>query len=163
MPTKANKTKYTCEVCGRKTKTPVQDEKIKYSCGQTLPPIITYTCSLKCSREWEITNRTRDTLANIDKLSGRIDLAKDCIAEAIADKKQIPKAMISMVRLLKIEKALFVLIVSEDYKSAHNLYEQKKEIMTDALEDFLADEVFSGFYVKECNIIRMIGDIIQDA
>ena len=163
MPTKANKTKYTCEVCGRKTKTPVQDETTEYSCGQSLPATITYTCSLKCSHDWELTNRTRDTLANIDKLSERIDLAKDCIAEAIADKAQIPKVLLSIVRLYKIEKALFTLIVSEDYKSAHNLYEQKKEIMSDALEDILADEVLSGRYVKECNIVKLLADIIEDA
>ena len=100
----------------------------------------------------------------LDHMDQTIENYKGLVRMAVEEGEQIPKRIISDLKLFKINRAMVVLLLQGDKKAVQNLYMEKREVISDALEEI--NKTYEGddddekqIYLKACSMAKWMADI----
>ena len=160
----ADGTYYECGYCGKEgTNPPYSSRYYTYSCGQKGDPKTTHYCSKPCGRtDFNERNNIMWCKA-VDDLDQTIENYKGLVRMAVEEGEQLPKRIISDLKLFKINRAMVVLLLQGDKKAVQNLYMEKREVISDALEEinttYEDDDDDKQIYLKACSMAKWMADI----
>ena len=161
----ADGTFYECGYCGKEgTNPPVSSNHYTYSCGQRGDPTTTHFCSKPCGRAYINEDNNITWCKDLDAINYAIENYKGLVKMAVEKGEQLPKRIISDLKLFNIKRAMLVLLLQGDRKAVHNLYMEKREVISDALEEINDthgddDDDDKHIYLTACSIAKWMSDI----
>jgi predicted nucleic acid-binding Zn ribbon protein len=154
---------YECGWCGKEgTDAFYKTERGSVVCGRMVRKEDRSYCSEKCQYVVISQHNRREALACIDYANGFLDMVRKYVAVFIKEGEQIPPQLLQAARLFNIYKKVMTLTVSGDKPSARKLYDEKKETITDQVEELLAsnDGYWSDMYMTFINKFAEVNDMI---
>ena len=161
----AGGTFYECGYCGKEgTNAPFSCKEYNYSCGQKGDPKTARFCSKSCARTYIIEGNATSWCKELDELDQRIENYKGVVKMAVECGEQLPKRIISDLKLFKIKRAMLALLLQGDRKAVQNLYKEKREVISDALEEIYetygdGDGDDKRIYLEACSAAKWMAEI----
>lgn len=154
---------YECGWCGKEgTNAPCYSVEQEVICGRAVEGKEIYFCSDKCQDIYSVEHNRRSVIKDIEWANDTLDRLKDAVAKYIKNGDKISPVLLQTAKLVNIYKKVSTFIVSGDKPSARKLYEEKKEIVTDYIEDVLADKEWEYLYMMFINQFAELNETMRD-
>jgi len=139
---------YECGWCGKEGTDAVYDSNIMRTvCGRAVLHRTIRFCSLNCMKIETAESNRRMVLDEIEWANLMTEGYREIVTCAIETGKVIHPAFTQIMKMTNIYKKVLVLRLSGDRDAALKLYDEKKSIITDCVEDVLAHKDFSEQYM----------------
>jgi hypothetical protein len=154
---------YECGWCGKEgTNSRFTADKGAVVCGRIVRTADRSYCSDKCQHA-DCAEHNRDAiLGDIEWANEILAVIKQYVTEILQHGDKIPPALLQIAKLFNIFKKVTTLLVSGDKSSARKLYDEKKPIVTDCVEDMLADEDWAETYMPLINKYAGLDGMLRD-
>ena len=154
---------YECGWCGKEgTNAPYHSTENEVICGRRVEGEKIYFCGDKCQDIYSLEHNRRSMFEDIDWANRTLVRLKHSVTYYIKNGDKIPPILLQTAKLVNIYKKVLTFIISGDTPSARKLYNEKKEIVTDYIEDLLADKEWEYLYMTFINNFSELNEMMSD-